>query len=101
MSELEERISAILNDSEQMEKITAMAQKLMGASGGELDGVPLPGELSRLMGGADDDKTALLEAMKPYLSEKRRVKMDKAIKVARIARLARFAMNEGSGEGGA
>ena len=37
---------------------------------------------------------SLLEAMKPYLSEKRRAKMDKAIKIAGLARIARLAMGE-------
>lgn len=42
---------------------------------------------------------ALLEAMKPYLSEKRRSKMDKAIKLARLASIARIAMGEMGGDG--
>ena len=41
---------------------------------------------------------ALLRAMQPYLSEKRRLKMDKALKLARLAKLAGFAMDELGGE---
>ena len=46
-----------------------------------------------------NDKKALLEAMKPYLSEKRRQKMDKALKIARLARIAGIAMGETEGSG--
>lgn len=42
---------------------------------------------------------ALLEAMKPYLSEKRRNKMDKAIRIARIAGIAKMVMGEMGGDG--
>ena len=45
------------------------------------------------------DRRALLEAMKPFLSERRREKMDKAMKLARLAGLAGIAAAEfGLGE---
>ena len=37
---------------------------------------------------------ALLAAMRPWLSEKRREKRDRALQLARMARLARIAMGE-------
>lgn len=47
------------------------------------------------------EERALLEAMKPFLSEKRRNKMDKAMKLARLAGLAGIAAAEfGLGEKG-
>ncbi len=52
-------------------------------------------------GGAEKpQEQALLEAMRPYLSEKRRSKMDKAMKIARLAQIARLAMGEMGGDGG-
>ena len=104
MSELEDRIGSILGDPEQMEKITRLAQSFMaGESGGKGDGHKEPeglssllsslgggeamdidpamiGRISRIISGGGDKKQerALLEAMRPYLSEKRRGKMDKA-----------------------
>ena len=48
--------------------------------------------------GEKKQERALLEAMKPYLSEKRRSKMDKAIKLARLASIARIAMGEMGGD---
>lgn len=118
MSELEDRLNSILNDPEQMARINSLAQSLMG--GGAGDGGPGPEELSGLAGmlgaqdggnallgklgsllgsGGDADKRALLEAMKPYLSEKRRGKLDRAMKLTRMAKLARLALGElGNGE---
>ena len=56
--------------------------------------------IGRLMNGdGDDNKQRLLQAMEPYLSEKRRGKMDKALKIARLARIAKAAMGEEGGDG--
>ncbi len=126
MSELEDKINGILGDPAQMEKIAGLAKSLMGggdsgdapaektkSAGGGLDslmqslgsdGAIDPAMLARLSrafsSGAGEKKQerALLEAMKPYLSEKRRSKMDKAIKLARLASIARIAMVEMGGD---
>lgn len=126
MSELEDKINGILGDPAQMEKIAGLAKSLMGGSdsgsdtaekaksaGGGLDSLMQslggdsaidPAMLARLSrafsSGAGEKKQerALLEAMKPYLSEKRRSKMDKAIKLARLASIARIAMGEMGGD---
>lgn len=117
MSELEDRLNSILSDPEQMARISSLAQSLMGggaeesAPTGDLSGLAealggkdgenaLLGKLGSLLGQSGDaDKRALLEAMKPYLSEKRRGKLDRAMKLTRMARLARLAMGElGNGE---
>lgn len=112
MGELEDRINRVLGDPSQMEQITQLARSLMGGdSAGETppqeNADPFPdfdpaliGKISRLMrsdAGKGSDKRALLEAMKPYMSEKRRQKMDKALKIARIAKLAQMAMGESGG----
>ena len=47
----------------------------------------------------NSEQRALLEAMRPYLSEKRRHKMDKALQLARFARIARIAMKEMGDDG--
>ena len=122
MSELEDRLNSILNDPEQMARISTLAQSLMGGGSGDEPPPPpeglaglaealsgksagaegaLLGKLGSLLSqsGADDGKRALLEAMKPYLSEKRRGKLDRAMKLTRMAKLARLAMGElGNGE---
>ena len=120
MSELEDKINSVLGDPKQMEQITKVARSLMGGAGGEsggeaggraesalgedlgIDAASLQ-RLGRLLSRSGEQKPqerALLEAMRPYLSEKRRSKMDKAIKLARLAKIARLAMGEMGGEGG-
>ncbi len=114
MSDFEDKVNSILNDPEQMEKIAGLAKSLMGGEGKEqpdaaglfssLAGGESPGfdpamlgRLGRLLraeAGQSREKQALFEAMKPYLSEKRRMKMDRAIKLAGLARIARLAMGE-------
>ncbi len=124
MSELEDKISEVLGDPEQMAQITRLAQSLMGgaagdtgaAGGGAESARPAPAKpaampelaslgidadmLSRITrlissGSAQNaDEQALLNAMRPYLSEKRRSRMDKAMKLARLARIARLAIGE-------
>ena len=109
MSEFEDRINSVLGDPAQMEKITQMAKSLMGGEDAPQKSPGLPDidpklftRLSSLMsagGGENSRRQALLEAMRPYLSEKRRTKMDRALQLARFARLARIAMNEMGDEG--
>lgn len=82
-----------------------MLSKLMGSLGGgsgsgdALGGID-PAMLARIgslmqSGGAvKREEQALLEAMRPYLSEKRRKKMDRAMNIARLARIARLAAGE-------
>lgn len=115
MSEFEDRLNSILNDPEQMDKIANMAKSLMGGGATDLgpqeppaaesgatslfDGLD-PGMLQRIgkvmsgMNQSGNDNTALLEAMKPYLKEKRRAKMDRALKIAKIAHVAQVAFGD-------
>lgn len=85
-------------------KIGELAKGLMGGDEPDRGGMDIDpamlGKIGRLMSAGsqqDSDQRALLEAMKPYMSEKRRQKMDKALKIARLARIARLAMGEMGG----
>ena len=106
MSELEDQISRILSDPGELEKLTGLARSLMG--GGEApsparEAGPLPdARLLQKLGGLlqkEDGgrEAALLAAMRPWLSEKRQRKMDRAMQLARMAKLARLAMGEMGG----
>lgn len=121
MSELEERINSVLGDPAQLEQISRLARSLMGGgeNTGPQGGGPAPqgntgdilgqlgvdGEsiarISRMFStqsaGGSGSSRALLEAMKPYLSDKRRQKVDKALKIAHLAKLAGLAMGEMEG----
>lgn len=107
MGEWEDRLNQVLNDPKQMEQITQMAQSLLG--GGQTDASPLAGltdlgidpgllgRVGRLLNeeqGEDKARQELLAAMKPYLSPRRREKLDRAMKLARLSHLARLALGE-------
>lgn len=56
--------------------------------------------VTRLVGeysSGKNDKTELLNVIKPYLKEDRRAKIDRAAEIAKLAKLARVAFREFSG----
>lgn len=92
-------------DGGMMGKLGELAKGLAGGGSAGRDGPDIDpamlGKIGRLMkaGNAQNsNERALLEAMKPYLTEKRRQKMDRALQLAKLARIARIAMGE-MGEG--
>lgn len=106
MDDFGDKLNAILNDPAALSRIGELAKSVMGgeAKRGEPEPELDPGLISRVMGllkrnGVKSEERALLEAMKPFLSERRREKMDKAMKLARLAGLAGIAAAEfGLGE---
>ena len=114
MSDLEEKINTLLSDPTQMENISRLAARFMGQGEGEdapaqpasslapgfdMDMMARMGKLLSGAGGGSD-KSALLQAMSPYLAPKRREKMEKALKFARVAKIAGSALKEYGGGGG-
>lgn len=113
MSDFEDKLNSILGDSDQMSKIAEMAKSLMGGEKAEetqkappddfLGGLD-PGMLGKIgsllqrSSGKTSEQAALLHAMKPFLSQKRKDKMDKALKIARFAEIAGIAAKEFGGE---
>ena len=110
MSDFEDRLNSILNDPAQMEMITSMAKSLMGPQETpkaepvfeNLD----PAMLGRLTGAFQsmnrtDDKQALLNAMKPYLSPRRQEKLERAMKLAKMIHVAEIAFGTFGGGGNA
>ena len=95
MDELEQTLQRVLSNPEEMEKISRMAAQLFnsGGAGGGQDETPAKEE-------SGGDKTALLNAIAPYLREDRRKKLQKAMRLARAARVAGVVLNEFGGEGG-
>lgn len=99
MNELEETLSSILSDPGQMEKIAGLARSLMGDGEAAPPQTPDAGLVRSLMNSAAPGREqALLQAMRPYLSEKRREKLDRALQLARLARVARLAMETGGAD---
>lgn len=103
MSDLEDMLSGILSDPKQMEKISSVARSLMGEELKSDSAEPVfDANILKKLGGMMRDKDGkdrqLLLAMRPYLSDKRRSKMDRAMKIARLAGMAEIAANEFGGE---
>ena len=109
MGEIEERIEQVLNDPAQLEKLSGLARSLLGG-----DAAPVPPEaglpgldpallarLGRLMtedAGAEKARAGLLQALEPWLAPRRREKLARALRLARLGRLAQRALGEGEGD---
>ncbi len=95
--DLSEKIRAVLSDPSSMAKISAIASSL-GVSG-ETKEVPKEGETSKetapafapadllLPSRGNDRNTALLCAIKPFLREEKRYKLDSLIRALSVAEL--------------
>ncbi len=104
MGELEDRINSVLGDPEQLAQIRAMAQSLMGGSPPEASALAEKagssesaaetaslGKIGALLRGGLGEKNprlAALEALLPCLDGRRREKLSRAMKLARVLRLA-------------
>ena len=112
MSEMEEKLGAILGDPQMMQQIMALAQSMdqrqQEKQSAEIPNVPqspslpamdpaLIGKLAGLLGqsGIDRDQRTLLKALSPYLSTNRIQKLEKAMQAAKMARLASTFLNSG------
>lgn len=102
MDDLNAKLGAILNDPAAMKEIAALASSLGVDAQSAQQPAPAPaptpvdsmglGAMSALMPllgsfKAEDETTRLLDAIRPFLSEERRQKLDKAKKLIRIMRL--------------
>ena len=114
MGELEDRINSVLGDPAQLAQIRALAQSLMGgdAAPASTDGDISPispggdsaaslekiGALLRGGFGAKSPRLAALEALGPCLDAKRREKLARAIRLARVLRLAQAGLPGAEGK---
>lgn len=111
MADFEEKLERILNDPQAMSQIMSLAQSLGASSGpGEsppADPTPPAADASsppdpRLLSGlttllsqynrGDDEKAALLRALRPFVREERYAGLDRAIRITRLSRIARMAL---------
>lgn len=110
MSEMEEKLSSVLNNPQLMQQIFTMAQHLgntqtkqedtptdnKSSSGFNLD----PKLIQTIAGlaqqnGVDQNQHALLQALSPYLSRDRVSKLERAMRAARMAGAASIFLNSG------
>ena len=122
MSEFEDKLNAILSSPETMAQIMNLADSLNGneeTAQGQGEEAPTTEKgadntgkkgLGDLLGGIDpsmvarimpllkeyqsgsDEKTALLGALRPFLSESRQGKVERAIQITRLSRVIRGSM---------
>jgi len=103
MNEFEQKLSSILSDPQEMERLKNLAAQIMGgasdSSGDTPAGMP---ELSGLLGqaGQGGDKAALIKALAPFLSPGRLDKLQKALRLAQAARMAGLVSRFGTGVSG-
>jgi len=108
MSELEEKLSNVLNNPQLMQQIMTMAQSLGNPQQSQHpeppkeDTSPIfdPALLQKLAGIAgqrnvDTNQQALLHALSPYLSRQRVSKLERAMQAARMAGAATAFLNAG------
>lgn len=115
MNELEDKLNALLSDPDGMAQVMELAQKLSGKHDGDdapPEQTPHGGELSSLLdalGGGLDGETlrrllpvvqqatrresgeaaALLYALRPFLREERREKVERAVQLAHLLSLGK------------
>ena len=84
-----ENINDIINSlsDDDIQNLKGMAKELF--SSGEADGTDMPNldlsSLSSLMLPKDDDRTRLIKALKPMLSDERQKRADEAIRLLQLA----------------
>lgn len=103
MGEMEEKLSAMLNDPKIMEQVAAMARSL-GADAPRQEqerqepgpSAPAMPDLSGLQaiaglagqGSLDKNQQALIKALRPYLHSQRLNRLEKAMRASQMARMA-------------
>ncbi|MCD8051364.1 MAG: hypothetical protein LUE89_06760 [Clostridiales bacterium] len=128
MDDFEEKLNSILSSPEAMGQIMSLASSIAGKPEGEgaapteaaaqPDSSPAaegenplnllqnldPAMVQRIMGlyreynRGGDEKTALLQAMRPFLRAERQERLDKAVRIARFSRVIRAALEQFRGE---
>lgn len=111
MSEMEEKLGAILNNPQMMQQILSMTQAMGGGQPKQEESrppepapAPMPNFDPKLLqslagvahqGGVDQNQQALLRALSPYLSRERVSKLERAMRAARMASAASAFLNAG------
>lgn len=104
MDQMEDKISAIMNNPQLMSQIMSMAQSLGSSqpSPQEPPSQPVfdPAMLQRLstfasQSGIDSNQQTLLRALNPYLSDGKVEKLEKAMRAAKMARMASGFLGQG------
>lgn len=111
MADFEEKLESILGNPQAMEQIMSLAQSLGGmepkSAPPPASGKPAASDdlqidphlinsifsLINQYNSNDDQRIALLSALRPFVKERRYSKIDKAIQIAKLSRVARAALD--------
>lgn len=89
--DLEQEISKALSDPDIMSKVQGIVSSLSENENKDSADEKLPNNiLSAVSSAGNDDRTRLLLAIKPFLSEKRAPYMDSAITILRFAKMGKL-----------
>ncbi len=124
MAQWEDKLGAILNNPQAMSQIMSIAQSLDGAQDGQsapdaqvtpAEPVSQPADMGleldpKLMEvgmralaayrDPNNDRAALLQALRPFVKESRYGKIDKAVQIARLSKVVRAALDGWKGDEG-
>lgn len=110
MSELEEKLSALMSNPQLMQQVAALAQSMGLQNSNDAPPPPPsqppsqpaldPGMLQMLskavtQSGTDNNQQALLKALSPFVSTERIRKLEKAMRAAKLAGAASLFLNSG------
>lgn len=73
--------------------LSALVGGLMGGDGIDPRLLSVAARIMQEAGRNDDRRTALLEALRPFIREQRYAKLDKAIQIARLSHLIRIGLD--------
>lgn len=108
MENMEEKLNAMLNDPETMQKVMSMAQSLglgtnppeppkqsQNPSAPDID-IAMLQKFSGIakQGNIDKEQQALLRALSPYLTKERIRKLENAMRAAKMAKVAAAALGQ-------
>lgn len=107
MSQMEDKLGAILGNPQMMQQIMSMAQAMEQTAPPPEPPPPTPAlpaldpamiqKIAGLAGqaGIDSNQQNLLQALGPYISSQRAVKLEKAMRAAKMARMASGFLSSG------
>lgn len=101
MDELQESLSRLLEDPEELRRMTDMASQLLGGGETEAPEQPKLPDLSALVDklrGGSSDTQKLLQALKPFLAPERQARLSRAMRAAKLASVASAAFTQLGGE---
>ena len=102
MDDLQATLQSLLNNPAELEQLAQTANSLLGGGGSEEKAPEIPNiqtMLQSLGKDAGGDTQKLLNALRPFLSEQRRARLERASKIAKLSSLAEFAFGSDSADG--